>query len=343
MMRYTISFAVATTAAAVAATTIAAHADVPQVVVDLPPVHGLVAQVMGDLGAPVLLLDQGANAHSFQLRPSQAGALSDAGLVVWIGPGMTPWLGRALEGTGATGRQLVLMQAEGTYLQGFQPHSAQAEAGHDHDHGEAEATAHDEDAHEADTHDAETHNAKAEAEDGHGHEGADPHVWLDPENGRVWLALIAAELSALDPENAATYAANAAAAQQELTALDAELTARLAPIKATPFVVGHDAYGYFVGHYGLNVAGAVALGDATAPGAASLSALRDDLIKGGVVCLFPEAAHDPKQAALLVEGTSVRLGGVLDPEGALVEPGPGAYAATLKGLADVLTDCLAQG
>ncbi len=320
MMRYTISFAMATFVATVAALTTTAHADVPQVVVDLPPVHGLVAQVMGDLGAPVLLLDQGANAHSFQLRPSQAGALADAGLVVWIGPGMTPWLDRALEGTGAQGRQLVLTQAEGTYLQDFQPHDA--EAGHDHDHDD--------------------HAAEPETHDDHGHAGVDPHVWLDPENGQLWLALIAAELSTLDPENAATYAANAAAAQQELAAVDAAIAAQLAPVKAAPFVVGHDAYSYFAGHYGLNIAGAVALGDATAPGAASLSALRDDLVKGGAVCLFPEAAHDPKQAALLVEGTSVRLGGVLDPEGALVEPGPGAYAATLQGLADVLTDCLTQ-
>ena len=61
-----------------------AMAAVPQVVTDIPAVGSLVAQVMGDLGAPEVLLDQGANAHNYQLRPSQARALQSADLVFWI-------------------------------------------------------------------------------------------------------------------------------------------------------------------------------------------------------------------------------------------------------------------
>ena len=34
--------------------------------------------------------------------------------------------------------------------------------------------------------------------------GTDPHAWLDPTNGIAWLGTIATELSALDPEHAAT-------------------------------------------------------------------------------------------------------------------------------------------
>ena len=33
----------------------------------------------------------------------------------------------------------------------------------------------------------------------HGHEGLDSHAWLDPENARRWLGLLADELAALDP------------------------------------------------------------------------------------------------------------------------------------------------
>ena len=39
----------------------------------------------------------------------------------------------------------------------------------------------------------------------------------------IWLGLIAAELARLDPENAATYAANAKAATAGIDALDAEV------------------------------------------------------------------------------------------------------------------------
>ena len=94
-MRYTISLA---TASVLACLVTPAAAEVPRVITDIPPVQALVAQVMADLGAPVLLLDKGADAHSFQLRPSQAAALAEADLVVWIGPEMTPWLDRAVGG-----------------------------------------------------------------------------------------------------------------------------------------------------------------------------------------------------------------------------------------------------
>jgi zinc transport system substrate-binding protein len=55
-----------------------AMADVPLVITDIPPVHGLVAQVLGDLGTPVLLLEKGADEHDFQLRPSQMQAIAKA-------------------------------------------------------------------------------------------------------------------------------------------------------------------------------------------------------------------------------------------------------------------------
>jgi ABC-type Zn2+ transport system substrate-binding protein/surface adhesin len=124
-MRYIISLLLTSVAAP-------AIAEVPRVVTDIPPVHSLVAQVMGDLGQPDLLLEKGANAHSFQLRPSQAAGLQEAGLVVWIGPEMTPWLDRALEGT-STAKELRLLAAEGTFRQDFGAagaHDHGAEAGH---------------------------------------------------------------------------------------------------------------------------------------------------------------------------------------------------------------------
>jgi len=73
-----------------------APAQVPNVVADIPPVHSLVAAVMGDLGRPTLLTKGLGDPHSQQLRPSQARALATADLVFWIGPALTPWLEAAL-------------------------------------------------------------------------------------------------------------------------------------------------------------------------------------------------------------------------------------------------------
>ncbi len=311
-----------------------AFAEVPQVVTDIPAVQSLTAQVMGDLGTPVILLDQGSNAHSYQLRPSQAKALQQADLVVWIGPEMTPWLDRALNGIDGAGGRLGLLAAEPTLRRDF---PMTEDDDHDHAEGDDHDHAGDDDHDHAEDDDHDHDSAP------HSHSGTDPHAWLDPENAKIWLGLIAADLAALDPEHATSYERNAEAARVRIDALETEIASLLAPVADRPFVVFHQAYGYFTGRFGLNVVGAINLGDATAPGAAHLTELRNDLAQSGAVCAFPEAVHDPKPAALLIEGTSVRLGGALDPAGSLLAYGPDLYAALLRGMAATISDCLSQG
>ena len=141
------------------ATTPAAWAEVPAVVTDMPVVQSLVAQVMGDLGTPEVLVSSGADPHDFQLRPSQARALATAEAIFWIGPEMTPWLAEPVAAA-TTAARTALLDVPGTELRHF---------GDDADGGAAE---------------------QAE-ETGHGHAGVDPHAWLDPDNARVWLLAIA--------------------------------------------------------------------------------------------------------------------------------------------------------
>lgn len=327
-MRYIISFAAATLGLS-----LPGLADVPQVVTDIHPVHSLVAQVMGDLGTPELLLEKGANEHDFQLRPSQAAGLSEADLVVWIGPELTPWLDRALTGLGGEGAQLALLAVAGTETQEFS-----ADGAHRHGASEAEADGHDDHGH-----DDHGHDDHAAADDGHAHAGTDPHAWMDPANAKVWLTAIAGELARIDPENAATYGANATAAAARIDALDGEIAALLAPVQGKPLVVYHDAYGYFAAHYGLEIFGSVALGDATAPGAARLADLRDGLAQGGTVCLFPEAQHDDGLIQTLAETPGTRIGAALDPNGSLQDPGPAAWEGMMRALATAMADCALAG
>lgn len=305
-------------AAVAALSALPARAEVPQVVADTPIVHSLVAMVMGDLGAPDLLLDRGADAHDFQLRPSQLRAVRSAGLVVWVGPEMTPWLVHALE-SGHDGRDLALLHSAGTVRIAYAENPAEAEGGHDH--GE-----------------------ESEAGDPHGsahdHGGTDPHAWLDPDNAALWVGSIAATLAELDPNNAPTYLANAEAAQDRIAALDAALRARLAPAGGKGLLFGHAAYGYLAAHYGLGHTHSLAEGDATDPGAAHVAALRARMAAGEIACAFPEAGHDPRAIESLIAGTLTRLGAPLDPEGRSAELGPGLYPAVLDGIAAAIADCV---
>lgn len=283
-----------------------AAAETPKVVTDLPPVASLVDQVLGDLGRAETLMDRGADAHHYQMRPSQARALQDAQLLVWIGPQMTPWLERGAASLGS-GEALRLIE--------LTPGQAFADA---QDHG-AEHGDHDD-------------------HDDHG--GVDPHLWLDPSNAAIWLPVIADRLGQIDPENAATYAQNAQAAAESLASLDAELRAELDPIRDRSFGVQHDAYGYFTRHYGLQPAVALAAGDAADPGAARLREIAREIRDHDIACLFPEANHSDRQMALIAQETGARLGAPLDPEGSNHAPGPDLYAATLRGIAGNLVECL---
>lgn len=302
----------------------------PQVVADIVPTGALVQEVMGDLGEVRVLLPQGASAHHYQMRPSDAQALQGADLVVWMGPELTPWLARA-SGNLSRGAQLPLLQVEGATLRHYvgdaEEHEDHEHEGHDHDHDHS---------HE--------HDHAHEDDDGHDHDhsGTDPHAWLTPANAEPWLLAIADSLSEQDPDNAATYRSNAEAAATRIEALDAELRTRLAPHAEDRFVVFHDAYGYFTEHFGLQPALAVSLGDASTPSAARIEQLRSQIAETDATCAFPEYAHDGALIATAIEGSDTRLGGELSPEGSALPPGAGQYEAVLTGMADTIIDCLAQ-
>lgn len=68
-----------------------ARAEPPRIVTDIAPVQSLVASVTGT--TPDALVGAGNDPHGFQFRPSQARAIARAEMLIWVGPGLIPWLG----------------------------------------------------------------------------------------------------------------------------------------------------------------------------------------------------------------------------------------------------------
>ena len=295
----------------------------PAVVVDVPPVHSIVARVMEGVAEPTLLLAPGASPHDYALRPSDAQAIAQAGLLVWVGPSLDPWLAEAADALGG-GARLILTEDAGVTLLPFRsrpPLFEDADAEDEHDHG---------------------HEAHA-GEAGHAHdEHIDPHIWLDPRNAAAIADASAAALAEIDPENADRYAANAADFGREAADLESELSVKLAPSRHRGYVVFHDAYQYLENRFDLPSAGWILLGDGARPGAARVAALRETLQTSDVVCVFSEPEFEPKLVDTLIEGTGVRRGR-LDGLGLGLQPGPGLWPALMHGLADGLGACLAHG
>lgn len=215
---------------------------------------------------------------------------------------------------------------------GHDDHAGEADhAAHEgDDHAQADAAAHDHDAHDHAAHD-----------DGHGHGAVDPHAWLDPRNGQIWLRHIAEVLAEADPANAVAYRANAEAAAEALATLDVTIAVR---VKDTPggFITFHDAYQYFENRFDMPAHGALSASDAVEPGPARVAALRDMVKREGIRCLFTEPQFNSRQVAMLAEDLDLRTG-TLDPIGAQLEPGPQLYPRLITGIADALMVCLNGG
>ena len=156
-------------AAALLFSSTAAVADAPNVVTDIAPVYALVAQVMEGVGEPQLLMKQGASPHGYSMRPSEARALQDADLVVWIGEDLTPWLENSVETLAADAVSLELLHAPGTEVLAFRETSV---FGTDEDHHDDHDGHDDHDEEHHDDHEDDHHD---EEHDDHGHDDHDDH------------------------------------------------------------------------------------------------------------------------------------------------------------------------
>lgn len=247
-----------------------------RVVTTFLPGFNVAANVAGDLATAENLVAGNVSLHDYQLSPGELRKLNGADLVLLNGLGLETFLDGAVRSGGAgLGRKLVTL-TEGLHrelIHGEAPH-AREEEGHDHFH--------------------------------------DPHVWLDPSLMAHMVTNAVRALQKADPANAEGYARNGAAYVGKLQALDAELKERLAGVKAVPFITYHQAFGYFVRRYGLNLAGVVERVPEIPPSARERAALQRVIREKKVKALFSEPGAHTALAKSIAEDTGIRLA-ELDP------------------------------
>lgn len=141
----------------------------------------------------------------------------------------------------------------------------------------------------------------------------DPHAWQDLANGAIYVRNIEKALSAADPEDAATYKANATTLLARLARLDQWTRSEIASVPADKrkVITTHDAFGYFGAAYGVTFLAPAGLSTDAEPGAASLSGLIDQIKKDNIKALFIENMSDPRLMAMLSRETGAKLGGAL--------------------------------
>ena len=153
------------------------------------------------------------------------------------------------------------------------------------------------------------------------------------------MNLIAAQLSATDPENAGVYFSNAAEARAELETLISEVNKMLKPVRGMIFVVFHDAYQYFEKSFDFPASGAISLSDASDPSPARKAQIHGRIKEQAIDCVLAEPQYKPGLVATVLDGSNAKAS-VIDPLGYGLEPGERLYPQLIRQMAKTLVNCL---
>lgn len=141
----------------------------------------------------------------------------------------------------------------------------------------------------------------------------DPHAWNALTNGMIYIENIAKGMGRIDPENEATYKANADAYIARLQILHDDAKAKLnnLPAGQRTVVTAHDAFGYLEDAYGLTFLAPVGIDTEAEPSAKELAALVDHLKDAGAGALFVENITSPALVEQIARETGIKMGGRL--------------------------------
>jgi zinc transport system substrate-binding protein len=150
-----------------------------------------------------------------------------------------------------------------------------------------------------------------EEHDGHDHGELDPHFWQDPLKVAKVADAIATTFAEEDADHADEFRANAAALDEELTALDASYSSGLARCERDTIVVSHNAFGYLT-RYGLEIAPIAGLSPDAEPTPADLGRLQQLIEDEGITTVFGERLVSPALTETLADDMGITTA-VLDP------------------------------
>jgi zinc/manganese transport system substrate-binding protein len=233
----------------------------------------MVKNIGGDRVVVTTLVGPNGDAHVFEPTPADAKAVSAANLVVVNGLGLEGWMDRLIKTSGYKGPVVVASQ-------GIIPREM-ADEGHEH---------------------GARHEPKI-----------DPHAWQNLANGQIYADNLAKGLSAVDPEGATTYQANAGAYKARLSGLDKWVKTEFSAIPKPErrMITSHDAFGYLGAAYGITILSPMGVSTESEPSAGGVAQLIMQIRKEKITAVFIENVSDPRLVERIGKESGVALGGEL--------------------------------
>ena len=193
------------------------------IVTTIFPAYDWVREILGDetdRAEITTLLDSGVDLHSYQPTVDDIVKISDCDLFLYVGGESDGWVEDALKNAPNKDRKVIrLLDVLGDSAKAEETVEGMQEEEHDHEE-EAEY---------------------------------DEHIWLSLKNAQVLVAAISEALQETDPARKNTYAANAAAYAEKLSALDGEYRAAVDSGKYKTLLFGDRfPFRYLADDYGLD-------------------------------------------------------------------------------------------
>ncbi|QUS61884.1 zinc ABC transporter substrate-binding protein [Synechocystis sp. PCC 7339] len=283
------------------------------ITVSILPQQYFLEKIGGDLVRVSVLVPGNSDPHTYEPKPQQLAALSEAEAYVLIGLGFEqPWL----EKLKAANANMKLIDS----AQGITPLEMEE---HNHSHGEKEGEK------EGHSHDDHDHGSESEREQAMGAVMVvDPHIWLSPTLVKQQASTIAKGLAELDPENREQYEANLSTFLAELEQLDQELRQVLELLPQRKFIVFHPSWAYFARDYNLEQIPIEVEGQE--PSARELKQLIDTAKENSLTVVFGETQFSTKSS----EAIAAEIGAGVE----LLDPLAADWSSNLKSVAQKIAN-----
>ena len=244
-----------------------------KVVASLFPLQEFARAVGGDQVQVALLLPPGAEAHSWEPRPSDVVKVSQADIFIYVSPSLEPWVDKVLRA--AQSKKLRVLEAS----QGLPLIKAE---------GPEERT--------------------GRAGGSRGPEKMDPHLWLDFALDQKIVDTIAAAFSEKDPIHAADYKNNAQIYLGKLNDLDQRYRQALAKCRHRQILLsGHAAFAYLAKRYGLQQIALSGISPDAEPTPKKMAGVVEMAHKTGIKFIYVEELVNPKLAQSLSKEAGVGI------------------------------------
>jgi manganese/iron transport system substrate-binding protein len=156
------------------------------------------------------------------------------------------------------------------------------------------------------------------------HNKPNPHSWMSPKNAIVYVENIRRALVEIDPSNADTYNANAAAYTAKIRAIDEPLRAKLSEIPADQrwLVTSEGAFSYLIRDYGMKELFLWPVNADEEGTPQQIQKVVDTILKYKIPVAFSESTISDKPQRQVCRETGALFGGILYVDSLTPEDGP---------------------